>query len=165
MPSNHLIFYHPLLLLPLIFPSIRVFFTESVLHIRWPKNWSFRFNISPSNEYSMNIFFRIDWFDLVAVQGTLKSLLQHHSSKTSFLLIPTWHSLSSYRATVKLLWLRWCGKMEVQLLWGLCEIVYVKTTNRWSAALLRSSPGWSRVFEGETASATIYLFIYQRYKE
>ena len=89
MPSNHLIFYHPLLLLPSIFPSIRVFFTESVLHIRWPKNWSFSFNISPFNEYSVLISFRIDWFDLTAVQGTRKSLLQHHSSKTSFLLIPT----------------------------------------------------------------------------
>ena len=89
MPSNHLIFYHPLLLLPSIFPSIRVFFTESVLHIRWPKNWSFSFNISPFNEYSVLISFRTDWLVLLAAQGTLKSLLQHHSSKTSFLLIPT----------------------------------------------------------------------------
>ena len=69
MPSNHLIFYHPLLLLPSIFPSIRVFFTESVLHIRWPKNWSFSFNISPFNEYSVLISFRMDWLDLLAVQG------------------------------------------------------------------------------------------------
>ena len=80
MPSNHLIFCHPLLLLPTIFPSIRVFFSESVLHIRWPKYWSFSFNISLSNEYSGLISFRIDWLDLLAVQGTLKSLLQHHST-------------------------------------------------------------------------------------
>ena len=83
-PSNHLILGHPLLLLPLIPPSIRVFSNESVLHIRWPKYWSFSFSISPSNEYSGLISFRMDWLDLLAVQGTLKSLLQHHSSKTSF---------------------------------------------------------------------------------
>ena len=77
MPSNHLILWHPLLLLPSIFSSIRVFSEESVLHIRWPKYWSFSFSISPSNEYSGLIFFRIDWFDSLAVQGTLKSLLQH----------------------------------------------------------------------------------------
>ena len=81
MPSNHLILYHPLLLLPSIFPSIRVFFNESTLHIRWPKDWSFSFSISPSNEYSGLFSFRTDWFDLLTVQGTLKSLLQHHSSK------------------------------------------------------------------------------------
>ena len=85
MPSNHLILCHPLLLLPSIFPSIRVFSNESVLHIRWPKYWSFSFSISTSNEYSGLISFRIDWLDLNAVQGTLKSLLQHHSSKASIL--------------------------------------------------------------------------------
>ena len=85
MPSNHLILCHLLLLLPSIFPSIRVFFRESVLRIRWPKYWSFNFIISPSNEYSGLISFRIDWFDLLAVQGTLKSLLQHCSSKASIL--------------------------------------------------------------------------------
>ena len=84
MLSNHLILCR-LLLLPSIFPSIRVFSNESVLHIRWPKYWSFSFSISPSNEYSGLISFRIDWFDLIAVQGTLKSLLQHHSSKASIL--------------------------------------------------------------------------------
>ena len=86
MPSNHLILCHPLLLLPSIFASIRIFSNESALHIRWPKDWSFSFNISPSNEYSGLISFRIDWFDLVVVQGTLKSLLQYHSSKASILL-------------------------------------------------------------------------------
>ena len=85
MPSNHLILCHSLLLLPLIFPSIRVFSNESALHIRWSKYWSFSFSINPSNEYSGLISFRIDWSDLHAVQGTLKSLLQHHSSKASIL--------------------------------------------------------------------------------
>ena len=85
MPSNHLILCHPLLLLPSTFPSIRVFSNESALHSRWPKYWSFSFNISPSNEYPGLIFFRMDWLDLFAVQGTLKSLLQHHSSKASIL--------------------------------------------------------------------------------
>ena len=85
MPSNHLILCRPLLLLPSIFPSIRVFFNELALCIRWPKYWSFRFCISPSNEYSVLISFRIDWFDLSAVQGTLKSLLQYHSLKASVL--------------------------------------------------------------------------------
>ena len=86
MPSHHLILCRPLLLLPSIFPSIRVFSSESVLHIRSPKYWSFSFSISPSNEYSGLISFRIDWLNLLAVQGTLKSLLQHHSSKASILL-------------------------------------------------------------------------------
>ena len=85
MPSNHLILCRPLLLLPSIFPSIRVFSKELALHIRWPKYWSVSFNISPSNEYSGLISFRMDWLDLLAVQGTLKNLLQHHSSKTSVL--------------------------------------------------------------------------------
>ena len=85
IPSSHLILCHPLLLPPSIFPSIRVFSNESVLHIRWPKYWSFSFSISPSNEYPGLISFRMDWLDLLAVQGTLKSLLQHHKSKASIL--------------------------------------------------------------------------------
>ena len=85
MPSNHLILCHPILLLPSIFSSIRVFSSESVLHIRWPKYWSFSISISPSNEYSGLISFRMDWLDLPGVQGTLKSLLQYHSSKASIL--------------------------------------------------------------------------------
>ena len=85
MLSNHLILCHPLLLLPSIFPSIRVFSSQSALHIRWPKYWSFSFSISPSNEHPGLISFRMDWLDLLAVQGTLKSLLQHHSSKASIL--------------------------------------------------------------------------------
>ena len=85
MPSTHLILCRPLLLLPSVFPNIRVFSDESALHIRWPKYWSFSFNISPSNEHPGLISFRMDWLDLLAVQGTLKSLLQHHSSKASIL--------------------------------------------------------------------------------
>ena len=105
MPSNHLILCHSLLLLPSIFLSIRVFSNESVLRIRWPKYWSFSFSISPSNEYLGLIFFRIDWLDLLALQGTLKSLLQHHSSKASILqrsaqlsseLCPTLTSIHDY---------------------------------------------------------------------
>ena len=88
MLSNHLIIYHPLLLLPLIFPSIRIFSSESALCIWWPEYWSFSFSISSSNEYSGLISFRIDWFDLLAVQGTLKNHLQNHNSKASIL----WHS-------------------------------------------------------------------------
>ena len=91
MPSNHLIFCCCLLLLPLIFPNIRVFSNESVFHIRWPKDWSFSFSISPSNDYSGLISFRMDCFDLLAVQETLKSLFQHHSSKESIF----WHSAFS----------------------------------------------------------------------
>ena len=85
MPSNHLILCRPLLLLPLIFPSIRVFSNDSTLHIRWPNYWSFNFSISPSNDYWWLISFRMDWLDLLEVQGTLKSLLQHHHSKASIL--------------------------------------------------------------------------------
>ena len=102
MPSNHLILCHSLLLLPSVFPSIRVFSSELVLLISWPKYWSFSFSISPSNEYSGLISFRIDWFDLLVVQGTLKSLLQHHSSKAlnssalSFLYSPTLTSIHDY---------------------------------------------------------------------
>ena len=88
MPSNHLVLCRPFLLLPSIFPGIRVFSNESVLHIRWPRYWSFSFSISSSNEYSGLISFRMDWLDLLSVQGTLKSLLQHHSLKASVL----WHS-------------------------------------------------------------------------
>ena len=101
-PSNHLILCHPLLLLLSIFPNIRVFSNKSALHIRWPKDWNFSFNISPSNEHSGLISFRMDWLDLLAVQGTLKSLLQHHSSKASilqhsaFFIVPTLTSIHDH---------------------------------------------------------------------
>ena len=102
MPFSHLILCGPLLFLPSIFPSLRVFSNESVLHIRWPKYWSFSFNISPSSEYSRLISFRMDWLGLLVVQGTLKSLLQHHSSKASilwhsaFFIVPTLTSIRDY---------------------------------------------------------------------
>ena len=108
MPSNHLIFCHPLLLLPSISPSIRVFSNESALRIRWPKYWSFGFNISPTNEHPGLISFRMDWLDLLAVQGTLKSLLQHHSLKASilrhsaFFLVQLSHSYMTTGKTIAL---------------------------------------------------------------
>ena len=116
MPSNHFILCRPLFLLPSVFPSIRVFSDESALHIRWPKYWSFNFSISPSNESSELIFFRIDWFDLFAVQGTLKSLLQHHSSKASIFNENRFQQkpCASYRILIVASWLiysgiAWCG--------------------------------------------------------
>ena len=117
MPSNHLILCHPLLLLPSIFPGIRVFSNESVLHIRWPKYWSFSFSISPSNEYSRLIFFRMDWLDLLAVQGTLKSLLQHDGSKTSilqhlaFFIVPLLHLYVTTGKTITLTRWTFVGKV------------------------------------------------------
>ena len=117
MPSNHLILCRPLLLQPSIFPSIRVFSNESVLCIRWPKYWSFSSSISPSNEYSGLISFRIDWLDLLAVQGTLKSLLQHHSSKASILLCSAFfiiqlsHPYMTTRKTIALTRWTFVGKV------------------------------------------------------
>ena len=108
MPSNHLIPCRPLLLLPSVFPSIRVFSNESALRIRWPKYWSFSFNISPSNEHPGLISFRMDWLDLLAVQETLKSLLQHHNSKASILLCSAFFIVQlflNYESTRKWLWL------------------------------------------------------------
>ena len=118
MPSNHLILCCPLLFLPSIFPIIRVFSNESVLHIRWPEYGSSTFSISPSNDYSGLIYFRIDWFDLLAVQGTLKNLLQHHSLKASilwhpaFLMVQLWHlhmtTGKSIALTIWTLLANWC---------------------------------------------------------
>ena len=129
MPSNHLIRFCPLLLPPSIFPSNRVFTNESVLHIRWPKNWSFTFSISPSNEYSGLISFRIDWFDLLAVQGTLKSLLQHHSSKASilwssaFFIVQLSHPYMTTRKTIALTRRIFVGKVMSLLLNMLSRLV------------------------------------------
>ena len=117
MPSNHLILCCPLLLLPSIFPSIRVFSNESVIHIRWPKYWSFSFNISPSSECSVLISFRMDWLDLLAIQGTLKSLLQHHSSKASilwcsaFFIVQLSHLYITTRKTIALTRWTFVGKI------------------------------------------------------
>ena len=118
MPSNHLILCHPLLLLPSIFPRIRVFSNESALRIRWPKYWSLSFNISPSNEHPALISFRMDWLDFLAVQGTLKSLLQHHSSKASILRHSAFFIVqisNSYMITGKTIALKMdlCGQSNV----------------------------------------------------
>ena len=117
MPSNRLVLCHPLLLLPSIFPNIRVLFNKSALHITWPKYWSFSFSISSSNEYSGLISFRIDWFDLLAVQGTLKSLLQHHSLKASilwcsaFFIVQLSHSYMTIGKTIALTRWTFVGKV------------------------------------------------------
>ena len=110
MPSNHLVLYHPLLLLPSIFPNIRVFSNEMALHTRWPEYWSFSFSISPSSEYSGSVSFRITWFDLLAVQGTLKSLLQNHNSKISilqcsaFIMVQLSHSYMTGKTIALTIW-------------------------------------------------------------
>ena len=122
MPSNHLILCHPLLLLPSIFPSIRIFSNESDLRIRWPKYWSFSFNISPSNEYPGLISFRMGWLDLLAVQGTIKSLLQHHSSKalilqcSAFFIVQLSHPYMTTGKTVALARQTYVGKVMSLLL-------------------------------------------------
>ena len=129
MPSNHLILCHPLLLLPSIFPSIRVFSNESALRIRWPKYWSFSINISPSNDYSELISFRMDWLDLPAVQGALKSLLQHHSSKASilqclaFLIVQLSHPYMTTGETIALTRWTFIGKVISMLLNMLSRLV------------------------------------------
>ena len=127
-PSNHLILCHPLFLLPSIFPSIRVFSNESTLCIRWPKYWSFSFNISPSNEHPGLISFRMDWLDLLAVQGTLKSLLQHHSSKASILrhsacfIVQLSHPYMTTGKTIALT--RWTFVGKVMSLLFICFLVW-----------------------------------------
>ena len=129
MPSNHLILCHPLLLLPSIFPSIRVFSNESVLHIRWPKYWSFSFSISPSNEYSGLISFRIDCFDLLVVQGPFKSLLQHHSSKSlvlqhsAFFIVQLSHPYTTIGKTIALTRWTFVGKVMTLLFNRLSKLV------------------------------------------
>ena len=127
MPSNHLILCH---LLPSMFPSIRVFFSGSVLHIRWPKYWSFSFSISPCTEYSGSIFFRIDWLDLLAVQGTLKSLLQHHSSKASilphsaFFIVQLSHPYMTTGKTIALTRRTFVGKV-ISLLFNMLSMLVI----------------------------------------
>ena len=130
MPSNRLILCRPLLLLPSVFFSIRVFSNESVLHIRWPKYWSFSFSISPSNEYSGLISFKSDWFDLPAVQGTLKSLLQHHSSKASILQCSVFFLWSNSHIHT---WL-----LEKPLLWLAGSL-----SAKWCPCFLICCLGWS----------------------
>ena len=131
MPSNHLILCCPLLLLPSIFPSIRVFSNESVLHIRWPKYWSFSFSISPTNEYSGLISFRITWLDFLRVQGTLKSFLQHHSSKASilqcsvFFIVQLSHPYTTTGKTIALTRWAFVGKV-ILLLFNMLSRLVIK---------------------------------------
>ena len=139
IPSNHLILCHPLLLLPSIFPSIRVFSKESAVHIRWQKYWSFSFSISPSNEHRGLISFRMDWLDLLAVQGTLKSLLQYHSSKASILLrsaffiVQLSHPYMTTGKTIALTRRRLCGT-------GAAERSYPTSKVRSSTCALLEQP-------------------------
>ena len=143
MPSSHLILCRPLLLLPSIFPSIRVFSNESALHIRWPKYWSFSFSISPSSENSGLISFGMDWLDLLAVQGTLKCLLQHHSSKTSILqhsalfIVQLSHPYMTIGKTIVLT--RWTlvGKV-MSLLFNILSSLVIAFLPRSMAAVLRN---------------------------
>ena len=146
MPSNHLILYHPLLLLPSIFPSIRVFSSESVLHIRWPEYQSFSLSISPSNEHPGLISFRMDWLDLLAVQGTLKSLLQHHSSKASiiqcsaFFIVQLSHPNTTTEKTTALTRRNFVGKVMSLLFNMLSRLVmpFLPRSKRLLIPLLKS---------------------------
>ena len=139
MPSIYLILCCPLLLLPAIFPSIRVFSNELTLHIRWPKYWSFSFSISPSNEYSGLISFRMDWLDLLAVHGNLKSLLQHHSSKASFFqcsaffMVQLSHSYMTTGKTIALIRWTFVGKVMsllFNMLFSICHLIIIKSTRK-----------------------------------
>ena len=146
MPSNHLILCHPLLLLPSIFPSIRVFSDESALRIRWPKYWSFSFNISPSNEHPGLMSFRMDWLDLLAVQGTLKSLLKHHSSKASilqrsaFFIVQLSHPYMTTGKTIALTRWTFVGKVMSLLFNMLSRLVktFLPRSNRLLISWLQS---------------------------
>ena len=144
MPSNHLILCHPLLLLPSVFPSIKIFSNESVLHIRWPKYWSFSFNISSSNEHSGLISFRMDWLDLLAVQGTLKSLLQHHSSKESilwcsaFFIVQLSHAYMTTGKNIALTRRIFVGKVMSVLLNMLLVITFLPRSKRLLISWLKS---------------------------
>ena len=131
MPSNHLILWHPLLLLPSIFPSIRVFSNESALCIKWPKYWSFSFNISPSNEHPGPISLRMDWLELLAVQGTLKSLLQHHNSKGSIYFQPYFSSVLLNSTTlVPKMWMQFSLIQDISIwnVWFYFFFSYPSTT-------------------------------------
>ena len=151
MPSNHLIFCCPFLLLPSIFPSIRVFSNESVLRKRWPKCWSFSFSINPSNDYSELISFRMDWLDLLAVQGALKSLLQHHSSKTSilwhsaFFIVQLSHPYMTTGKTIALTRETFVGKV-MSLLFNMLSRLVITFLPR-SKCLSISPQGWPKLYK------------------
>ena len=151
MPPNHLIFCHPLVLLPSIFPSIRVFSNESVLCIRWPECWSFSFSISPSKEYSGLISFRMDWLDLLAVQRTLKSLLQHHSPKTSilwcsaFYIVQFSHPYMTTGKTIALTRQTFVGKVIISLLFNMLSRLIIAFLPRSKRLLISWLPSPSAV--------------------
>ena len=171
MPSSHLILCHPLLLLPPIFPSIRVFSNESTLHMRWPKDWSFSLGISPSNEYPGLVSFRMDWLDLLAVQGTRKSLLQHHSSKASilrcsgFFTVQLSHPYMTTGKTIALTRQTFVGKVMSLLLNMLSRLVITflpRNTQDWSPLewtgwISLQSKGLSRVFSNTTVQKHQFL--------
>ena len=168
MPSNHLILWHPILLLPSIFPSVRVFSNESILYIRWPKDWSFIFNISPSNEYSGLISFRMDWFDLLAVQGTLKSLLQHHSSKASilwcsaFFIVQLSHPYMTTGKTVALT--RWTSVSKVMsLLFNMLSRLVITGLFPMSAAYFMISSGQRDTHSGQKVKLQDGVTIWNMY--
>ena len=163
MPSNHLILCRPLLLLPPIPPSIRVFYNNSVLRIRWPKYWSYRFSISPANEYSELISFRMDWFDLLAVQGTLKILLQHQSSKASILQCSTFfmvqlsHPYMTTRKTIALTRRTFVSQVMSLLFNKLSRLVMEKAMATHSSTLAWRIPGtgaWRAAVCGVAQSRT-----------
>ena len=152
MPSNHLILCCPLLLLPSIYPSIRVFSNESVLCIRWPKYWSFGFNISPSNEHSGLISFRMDWLDLLAVQGTLKSLLQHHSSKSSilqclaFFILQLSHPYMTTGKTISLTRWNFADKV-IPLLFNILSRWVMKVKVKSLSRILHLATPWTAAYQ------------------
>ena len=169
MPSNHLILCHPLPLLPSIFPSIRVFSNESALHIKWPKYWSFSFSISPSNEHPGLISFRMDWLDLLAVQGTLKSLLQHHRSKASalqhsaFFLVQLSHPYMTTGKTVASTRWTFVGKVMSLLFNMLSKLVitFLPRSKRLLISLLQSPSAVilePRKIKSDTVSTVSHLF-------
>ena len=165
MLSNHLILCHPLLLLTSIFPSIRAFSKESALHIRWPKYWSFSFNISPSNEYPGLISFRMDWLDLLAVQGTLKSLLQHHNSKASilwhsaFFIVQLWHLYMTTGKAIALSRQTFVGKV-MSLLFNMLSMLVITFVPRSKRLLISwlQSPSAVILEPPKVKSATVSVF-------
>ena len=161
MPSNHLILYRPLFLPPSVFPSIKVFSNESVLCIRWPKYWSFSFGISPSNEYSGLISFRMDWLDLLGIQGTLKSLLQHHSSKASifrhsaFFIVQLSHPYITTGKTIALTRQNFVGKV-MSLLFNMLSRLVITFLPR-SKCLLISWLQYQITFTCKVNSSVSYI--------
>ena len=161
-PSNQLILCHPLLLLPSVFPSIRVFSSESVLHIRWPKYWSFSFSISPASEYSGLIVFRINWFDLLAVQGTLNSLLQHHSTKASiqhsaFFMVQFSHPYMTTGKTIALTRWTFVGKV-MSLLFNMLSSFVIAFLPRSKHLLISWLQSLSEVIYGSQENKICYCF-------